>query len=251
MRPIRNTANFRPSVITVSAFFILVSVAVPAQQQQLRWSLETYGTMQETQTAINDRLDRGLVPVGIETDDNGSFDILFVAEPAVQAIGVDVETARLHRSTTRELSTFLGRQRSLGSTPIDIARAGETMYVLTFPSGWTDADFRLAFALKSEQSFRSTLQRYGAAGYFPVGISMSSSEPDVVAWTFLRSGNWNPPATTLASYEHDPETIRRGVSAALANRGIPWGFASSNSEFVVTYIRLEALQPADEGRDKE
>jgi hypothetical protein len=214
------------------------------ESRQLSWSLEEYQGVDQAQRAIDNRLETGLVPVGIEVSDTNTFSLLFVARQAVEAMGIQIPSARIVTSNAQELRGFLNQESRLGFTAIDIAQIGPRIYVLMFPSSWTDGRYRLALAPDSNQSYEGTLRTYLSSDFLPAGVSLSSSDQGVAAWAFIQTENWTAPAISLSTYENNTATLQQGVSAALENGAVPWGFGLTDDQVLLLYVRLG--QPASQ-----
>ena len=216
------------------ATLLLAAAPLAAQENLSPWVIEEYDVRGEARDeAIQDKIDEGYLPVGMEVAADEELWLLYIHSdslPFDQFIIAEY-------ADTEELEAEMETMTDTGWVPVDLARYQDGMLVFYIN---TDAvvigDWGLSMTVGVTEAIEETYREAAEAGYSAWGLT--SDDSGSIWFMFLQETNRDEPRIVSLNYHEreDQEAFESGVHEQIREGWIPWGlmFGPENIYFQYT-----------------
>ncbi len=224
--------------IPLLLFFALLSAAlfaqtesdVPEPQMDAPWQLLVFPAGDATATGtVNEFIESGYIPVGIEIEQGESLTILLV-----QSGGVEVKSwAIIDYDDWNSLEAEITGGIQDGYVPMDISRFDERLGVL-----WVEAElplegWRISTSENSLEARTQVVNKFQTQGFTLWGIS---EHEDLMWYLFIRQPG-APPAGAISRFSRDAGAIQQGIVRANESGWVPSAIAGGEASTYIGFIR--------------
>ncbi len=221
-------------MLAATAALLLAAAPLAAQENLSPWVLEDYEMNSDTRDdEIQERIDQGYLPVGIETTDDD--DTLWVLYIHSDSLPFD-QFLIAEYGGVQELEDQMGSMINQGWVPVDIARYQDGMLAFYINTDVvTIGDWGLTATVGRTEMIEETYREGTEAGYSPWGLT--ADDTGTLWFLFLEEPTRDEPRGVSLSYHAaDEDEFELGVNQKIGQGWIPWGvmFGPENIYFQYT-----------------
>jgi hypothetical protein len=231
----------RTAAVTLAVFLTAAAVIVPhpaaaqqsdqQQREQPAWAFAEHSfTNEQLRTEISQFLRSGYVPVGMESEPDGTLRILYALNTwfeftnwAIQELSLDNLNAEM-TAVIRE-----------GWLPMAMSATDDGLQVLFIETDVELDAWQIATGPLSVDSALATLESWRNRGYTPWALTLTPD--DEVRYLFLQTDAVPNRAALFNGFENAQAAIIEGINADIEEAWYPWGLMRGDRTTYVQYLR--------------
>ncbi|MFP4067004.1 MAG: hypothetical protein ACLFS5_05825 [Spirochaetaceae bacterium] len=188
-------------------------------------------TDEELKKEISQFLQNGYVPVGMESEPDGTLHVLYALNTWFEftnwAIQEFTELDKLNEEMTGVIQE--------GWLPMAMSATDDGLQVLFIETDFEISGWQIAVGPLSVDSALVTLESWQEDGYTPWAITLS---PDDEVWyLFLEQEDVPNKAVLFNGYENSETAISDGINEDIGEAWYPWGLMRGDETTFVQYLR--------------
>lgn len=201
------------------------------QREQPAWAFAEHSfTNEQLRTEISQFLQNGYVPVGMESEPDGTLRVLYALNT-----WFDISNWAIQELSRDNLNAEMTAVLQEGWLPMAMSATDDGLQVLFIETDVELDAWQIAVGPLSVDSALATLESWRNRGYTPWALTLS---PDDEVWyLFLETDAVPNRAALFNGFENAQSAITEGINADIQNAWYPWGLMRGDRTTYVQYLR--------------
>lgn len=202
------------------------------EREQPAWAFAEHSfTNEQLRTEISQFLQNGYVPVGMESEADGTLRVLYALNTWFEFSNWAIQEFTDLENLNAEMTAVLQE----GWLPMAMSATDDGLQVLFIETDVELDAWQIAVGPLSVDSALATLESWRNDGYTPWALTLS---PDDEVWyLFLQTDVVPNRAALFNGFENAQSAITEGINSDIQNAWYPWGLMRGDRTTYVQYLR--------------
>lgn len=202
------------------------------EREQPAWAFAEHSfTDEDLRVEISQFLQNGYVPVGMESEPDGTLRILYALNTWFEFSNWAIQEFTNLDNLNAEMTAVLQE----GWLPMAMSATDDGLQVLFIETDVELDAWQIATGPLSVDSALATLESWRNDGYTPWAITLA---PDDEVWyLFLETDAVPNRAVLFNGYENTEEAITEGINSDIGEAWYPWGLMRGDESTFIQYLR--------------